>query len=293
MDQFFVKLLLLDEQYFVGLTLLLIAFGGLIGSQIFKVRATFRRVAYLWWLALLNLALMMTQLGWVATAAAAEAGVFSAFCILMLSCVVLFGIGLYYASAGRSNDIHGNTSRAWLGFVPLANLVLVFSKRKNPLFGQTPRPLWARWGLDPILVVGALFVFAIAQGFGDVIEDAPTYNAAGNQALNDLITANQTLEESFAMEAEASRSALPIEIDEITTFSDIRAEGRSLRIRYDISQQITGFTPEFGQTLAGQYCSPDMFASDIARGGTIALDYFGPDGELIQGYEITSSDCPK
>lgn len=291
MDQFFVKLLLLEEGALMGIAFLLIIVGGLIGSQLFTVSISFRRVVYLWWLAGLNLALMLSQVGWAAVPAAADAGLLSALCILMFGLVVLFGMGLYYSSAGRSNDIGGDTSRAWLGFVPLANLWLIFAGRKKPSLEESPRPAWARWGLDPILIIGAIFVFAIAQVLGDVAERTPAYDVADSPALRDLIIESQTLEESFAAEAQASGAELPIRIDDITTFSDIRAEGRTLRIRYDVDRQISGFRSDFGDTLARQYCGPDMFAADIARGGTIAIDYFGPDGRLIQDYEITSEDC--
>jgi len=143
-----------------------------------------------------------------------------------------------------------------------------------------------------LIIIGALCVFAIAQVLGDVAERTPAYDVADSPALRDLIIESQTLEESFATEAQASGAELPIRIDEITTFGDIRAEGRTLRIPYDVERQISGFRAYFGDTLARQYCGPDIFAADIARGGTIAIDYFGPDGRLIQDYEITSEDCP-
>lgn len=291
MDRFFVKLLLLGDGALMGIFFLLIIAGGLIGSQLFTVRVSFRRVVYLWWLAGLNLALMFSQVGWAAVPVAADAGLLSALCILMLGVVVLFGMGLYYSSAGRSNDIGGDTSRAWLGFVPFANLWLICARRKKPSPDATADPAWARWVLDPILVIGALFVFLIAQVLGEVAERMPAYDVADSPALRDLITESQTLEESFATEAQASGAELPIRIDEITTFSEIRAEGRTLRIRYDVDRQISGFRSDFGDTLARQFCGPDMFAADIARGGTIAIDYFDPDGRLIQHYEITREAC--
>lgn len=291
MDDFFTKIILLGEESLTGIYLLTFVIGGLIASQILTVHVSIRRVTYVWWIASLNLALMVSQLGWATAPAAADAGLFSALCILMISINVIFGVGLYYASAGRSNDIDGNVSRAWLGFVPIANLWLIFGGRKKAIYNESPRPIWARWLLDPALIIGAVFIFGLAQIIGNVIERAPLYDVADSEVLRDLITKNQTLEESFAAEAISSGAVLPIQVDEITTFSDISADGDLLRLRFDVSEQILGMRPDFINTLAKQYCAEDMFATDIARGGTIAIDYFGPDEQIIQSYEITSNEC--
>ncbi|QFT45372.1 hypothetical protein FIU97_02175 [Roseivivax sp. THAF40] len=291
MDHFFIKLLLLEESAIIGVAILLMVVGGLLAARIFDVGVAFRRVTYLWWIAGLYLLLMLSQFGWSAVPAAADAGLLSALVIMLLGTFALFGAGIYYGSAARSNDIGGDTSRAWLGFVPFANLWLIFSGRKDVIPSRAPRSKVARWVLDPMLVIGALFIVAFSQGVEEVLEDTPAYDVADSQALVDLINQSQTLEESFEMEAEASGSQVPIRIDDITTLTDIRADGRTLHMRYDIAQQISGFRPGFEATLAIQFCDPEMFAADLGRGGTIAIEYYGPDGRLIQGYEITQSDC--
>jgi hypothetical protein len=291
MDQFLVSLLLLDEGARVALAFALIILGGFVGSRIFTVKVSLRRVAYLWWFASINLVLTISQMIWAATPTAAEGEYLSALILSGMGAFLVYGAALYYGSAARSNHIKGTTGSAWLGFVPFANLWLLLKGTEIPSTDAQQRPALSRYVLDPVLVISALFVLSFSQVISKIMEHTAPYDTAESQTLQSLITNAQTLEESFAAEAQASGAQLPIRIDEITTLRSISAEGKTLRMKFDVEREIGGFKSGFEAQLASQQCDPSMFATDIARGGRVVMVYYGPGGGLIDEFEITQADC--
>ena len=292
MDKILVHLLLLDEFQIVALAGGLAIAGGGLGALFLKVRIPLRRVGYLWFLAGLNLARAIAQMGWLYLPPATEAGFFSALLIGLYGSFLLFGVGVYYASAARSNDICGRARMAWMGFVPLVNLVLVF-RRGGAMNAETgDRPGLPRYVYDPLLVIGALAVFSLSQRLVDDAMDTPPWQPGDSPALEKLFVSTRTLEQSFAIEAEASSQTLPLRIDEITVLTAMRAEGDTLYMTFEIEDDtITGLNPEFEPLIAEWQCTPDTFATDLARGGRIMSIYKGADGQVIAEYEITQEDC--
>lgn len=289
MDRLVVSFLLLGEGAIIGSALLLVIVGGLITSQLLDVQIAFRRVTYIWCVALLGLGLSVSQVLWTLTPVAADTGLLWLLAGGALGAFVLFGAGLYYGSAARSRDIKGDTSSAWLGFVPIANLWLIFKRAERAMPQQ--RGVLSRYVLDPILIIGAILVIVASQLIGKALEEGPAYDLADSAALRTLVAEVQGVEERFAEEARLTRTQLPIRIDEITVLSDIEASGRTLRIFYDIERDIPGFRSNFKQTLAEIQCRPETLGSEILQGGMVEMIYRGPDGGTIATYAITQTDC--
>lgn len=293
MDKFFVSLLLQDEAGMIGIAFLLIIGGAIAAAFLFDVKISYRRVAYLWFIALSGLALTISQFLWFMVPAAVDAGLLSILMIVTLGSFALFGGAYYFASAARARDISGTTSNAWLGFVPLANFWLLFKSggahTADP--NRVERSRISRYLFDPLLVVGAILVMALSQGLDKATDNTDFFNESDNDSLRQLIAETQTLEESFALEARLSGGELPIRIDDMTVFSEIEAQGKTLRMTYDIEKDISGFRPDFKAVLAKLQCTPEMFGYDLARGGTIELIYRAPGGRIIESYAITQADC--
>ncbi|WP_404422621.1 hypothetical protein [Thalassospira australica] len=292
MDQLFISLLLQDEATLIGINVVLIIAGGIAAAFFLDVKITYRRVEYLWFIALSGLALTISQFLWALTPAAADAGLLSILIIVGMGSFALFGAAIYYASAARSRHICGQTSNAWLGFVPLANLWLIFKGGATSAYDPDKvRSKLSRLFPDPILVIGAIVVLALSQGIDKAVEYKGYYDPNDSEVLVSLIANAQTVEERFATEAKLSGAELPVRIDELTILSKIEAQGETLRITYDVEQDIFSFRPDFKLTLATMQCAPEMFGPDIARGGTIEMIYRAPGGRIIETYKITQSDC--
>ena len=287
MDQFFARILLLNDVQLVGVFILLVAIGGIAGALVFTVKVRFRRVAYLWHLAIINLMLMVIQTGWLAVPGAASAGAFSVIVAFLMLSFFAFGAALYFGSAARSNDIDGSPKSAWLGFIPLANLWLLFTRGQDPSEGGQDHGS----GSDALSIVGALLVFGLSQGISKVFESASFDNANGNPALEGIFGEVQTLEERFAVEARVSSRALPIPIDRHTVFEAIKAEGTVLTLVYRLDEEIERLDPGAERAAVTEMCKPEMFAGDLRRGGRIVYVYKNPADVVIGGFDITTEDC--
>ena len=178
-----------------------------------------------------------------------------------------------------------------MGFVPFANLWLMLKRGEMHGAGTASRSRVSRLVLDPLAVIGAIFVLALTQTLDKALQETAYYDAADSVVLSDLVAQTRDFEESFALEARLSSASLPVRIDEITLLSEIEASGRTLRITYDVESDIPGFRPDFEATLAEIQCAPDMFGRDIARGGIVEIDYRAPNGRIIDTYRITQEDC--
>lgn len=292
MDNFLIAALILEEVETLVLSIGLLLAGGIVGSLVLSPTFALRRVSYFWWVSGTTLLLTLSQLIWAATPAAADAGLISPLILTGFGSFFLFGITAYYGAAARSNHIKGNRSSAWMAFVPFANLWLLFKSGAVAEAQEIRSRSWAaRYILDPILVMGALIVFALGQGLGRALEDVPLINPSDSASLARLIAENQTLEESFARQARLAQAELPQRIDEITVMRQVIAEGRTLRITFLVEAQITGFNPSFRYQLASSACAAERFGTDIARGGSIVYEYVGPDDRIIEAFEITEADC--
>ncbi len=186
--------------------------------------------------------------------------------------------------------LRGDISSAWLGFVPLANLWLIF-KAGGTMTPSYQRHAMVRYVLDPVLVFGAVIVLAVTQVLDKTLADSTPYDPTESATLNMLFAQAQSVEESLEKEARLSRARLPIRIDEITILSDIEADGHTLRIFYDVEKDISGFRSDFKSKLTAMQCAPEMFGPDINRGATVELIYRAPDGRIIETYSIRSDDC--
>jgi len=290
MDQYAVSIILLDETALIGLALLLVISGGIAAAFLFNVEIFFRRITYLWAIALLGLALSFSQTLWALTPAAANAGTLWLLVAGTMGAFVVFGMGVYAASAARSRHICGDTSYAALGFVPFANLWLMF-KRGQGAPASPARSRVSRFLLDPALVVGAICVLAFTQVLDRALRDAPAYSMAGSAALSSLIAETHTLEESLALEAQLSGPHLPVRIDDVTLMSGIEAQGGTLTISFDVERDMSGFRSGFKETLVEMQRTPEMFGHEISRGATIEMIYRAPDDKIIESYAITEANC--
>lgn len=286
MDRVFVSLILLDEIAAFGIATLMICVGGVIGAVLLDVTASFRRVTYLWFVALNGLALTIWQFLWFLAPKAAEAGLFSALAITVLGGFVLFGVALYYSSAARSRHIRGDSKRAWLGFVPFVNFWLVLKAGPTPV----QRTRLTRFVIDPLLVTGAILLLVFSSALGKSLEFM-SFDTWETLAFKRLLLETQSVEDGFALVAEVSGAELPLRIDEATTMVAVEAEAETLRIIYEVEGGPPNLPADFEAEIAQIHCAADILGPDIARGGTVVSIYRGRDGEVFEAFEITQSDC--
>lgn len=290
MDQLAHFILSLDPIAYIGFALALVIVGGFAGGMIFTVKITLRRVAYLWFLAGINLALSVSQLGWVALPSALDGNYPGELLLAMMACLFLYGIATYYGAAARSNHIDGTTKQAWMGFVPFVNLYLMFARgNTNPGTIAPPVSGWRRWVFDPALVIVGVLVLALGNALSSAIDERDVDAEA--DALNRYISRSLPVQDSLARKALIYDAELPMRVDEITVLKEVSTKGDTLHMIYDIEEDIGRFPSDFDQTLASQLCRISVFGADIARGGKIAIVYYAPNGRAVGEFLIAQDDC--
>lgn len=146
--------------------------GGVAGAFGFRVKASFGRDAYFCFLAGLHFAFMLLTLAWRVFLSANEVSNPSVIAAGFGASILLLGAGLYYGSAARSNGIGGGVGLAWLGFVPIANLWLIFKvgaagrghgrQPRSRFDGARPRSGLKRFFGEPPLVFCGVFIIYLA-----------------------------------------------------------------------------------------------------------------------------------
>lgn len=297
MDQFFARIILLDEAALSALPYALLAGGGVVGAMLLTVNITIRRSTYLLYGSFIALILAITQIGWLFIGPAAEAGLFGATVAGLYGAFLISGIATYAISAARSRDVRGDTARAWLGFIPLANLWLLFKAGAAAAPSNArPRSGFARFVGDPLLITLGLVVFILAQSLVAVLErtlsSRDVYESPALQSIiRDAVTAKgETVEQVFAREASLAQSSLPIQVDGITILTKVQAEGTVLLMYHLVTDPIT-ISSAFRQLLAEDQCQSNRFHNELTRGGRIQMTYVDPNGAIIGDYTITGADC--
>lgn len=290
MDRIFIHILLLPEWTLMFAGILCAILGGLIAAWRLTIRHSIGRLAFLWAKALFNVGVVALQLGGHAVPFAADLG------LLWILITVIFtgaaGLGgmLYYASAARSMNMRGDSKYAWMGFVPIVALVLLFT----PAMADQQKPMrgrMVRYVRNPILLVTALFAIIMGQALSKVLDETPAYDVVDSTTLVGLISGAMTVEEYFASESEGMRASLPMELDEVTTLTRVDAEGKSLEFVYVVSDHQPGVAMNSTSTLAEIVCPAESFGGPLSRGGQVIFTYRGPDETLIDRYVISVADC--
>ena len=290
MDRVLVRLMLMSELQIIAIVLAVFFAGALFAAITSDVTRSLRRVLYILLVVLLGLTVSTANLGWVVLPYVADAGYLSILGFGMLAVYALSGAGHYLLAAARSNHICGSRRKAWMAFIPIANLVLAFSRGEHHWDEESGRPR-LHFLADAGLVAMALVLFVgtkVLDGYVEDWEYAPDVRSA---TLSRLISEAQTLEESFSWEAENSNASLPLRLDEITVLSRLEADGATLRIILIVDGEQPMLLGGVREALVQEACAPDMFSYDIGRGGRVVYRYQRLNGEVLAEFSITRTDC--
>jgi hypothetical protein len=292
MERLVLNFMMLGEGAIVATSLLVMGLGVLAAALTLTVRARLRRVTYLLAIAALNMAFVAVQFGYAFVPEAAEAGMFAALVIAVLACSAPYGAAVYLASAARSNDIRGNRRLAWLGLVPVLNLYLVFKAGEtatNP--DRVRRSAFGRLVADPVLVMVAVFGFALVKDLDKALESGNALSPEEEIAMTALYVRTRTVEELFATMAQELGALLPSRLNEITSLRAIEADQKTLRFTYVLDE---GASEElFGQKqmVLERACSAEEFAHALALGGHLSYHYESAQGDVVEEFELTQRDC--
>lgn len=264
--------------------------GGIIGAFTNNDESRLLRVPYFVFSSILFFVMTAEQIVWLNSSAAWQDGylwVFAAADIIVAVAVGYFWAGL---AMSRSRDAYGHARYAFFAFVPIANLVLMFTPSKE----QTSEPV------IPLLkgtlgVFVGIVVFMASNGLAAYINmeasrmaSESTSDANVEQMSIDDLLRYQGLEATLQQLADAVPQQ---KVDEITILQKVEADGSTLRYLYEISSDLQ----ELGVLMRSQTiqhnCTFDAMRPILEAGGKIEHVYYRISGTEIGIITVTKEIC--
>ena len=243
---------------------------------------------------LLVLLLGAVQFVWLASMQAMTGG----FLWLLISIDIIskfaFGYFIGIISMARSRDAFGHAGYAALVLIPIANLVLFFKSSKlEASTNRIPTIPLLTGGLgvftgSVLLVATAILSLALeTQGerMAEQIQNDPSLQAA---SVNALIR-SEGLEGAIAQLA--AEVTVPMQVDEITTLTEVEADATTLRFIYAIDAKGGNLVDGRGEYLTHNTCTDEGMQPVLSSGGALEHVFYLTDGPEIERVRVTQERC--
>lgn len=271
--------------------LALTAIGGLLGIWLRRgsTAELTRSVHFLWWGFVWALGRGALPAIWLLTPQATWAGLFWLLMLAGFTGALLIGLAVGVLSHARSVNAYGDGRRAWMGIVPIANLVLMC---KPPLHTPVPAP-------DRMLIQ-----FAVMMGFLMIVGG----NIAG-QSIDRQIDHSVALAETDPdMQRAYTRAVLRREgvggvlrlvaagvseqrLSEELTLLRAEADGARLVYVYRLEGPDAELSPEGLAETAQDTCADADVAALIGAGASIEYRFLDADQRVLGGVVVDQASC--
>ena len=256
--------------------ILIILVAALCIGMVKTVDYRMQRGTYFLNTALIIFATSLTQLMWFLAAPATANGFLSVLVLLDIAVWIISAYALVVITKARSNDAYGHARYAALGFIPIANLWLLFTPSKDEFTLK----------LSPFLTGGAAvalgLVLSIAgRGIGigieksieDYVANNMTYETAAK--INDKWMSYYISKDNIkkALLFLKSREGVGNKIDEITVLEDINVDDETMEYRFLITDtSIIGYSQQQRNKWEDYIC--DNYTNLIDAGAMIIWHYY-------------------
>ena len=184
-------------------------------------------------------------------------------------------------AAARSIDAYGTRDKWIWGFLPIANLFLMFAKPKDlPKFGMT------RFLGNAGMVILGVALIGLGKGFERSVEQTIQRTTPGTQNDQQLQTKVMEYEvqnkgvENLLKEA-ALAIPVPQTIDNITTLKAVQVEGSTFRFTYETSRADAQLGNAWKNLMMSQWCTMESFKPIFDIGATVVGRYVDRAGNAV------------
>lgn len=207
--------------------------------------------------------------------------------ILIYALLVPLGALAGIFSAARSLDVYGTRNKWIYGFIPIANLVLLFGKPQERRPGGAMRAI-ASTGM---VLAGLLL---IAMGTGIEKSAARSVEQARARMADDPVAQRMAIRLEIkangmqsALREFASGIAVPLKVDAISTIIDVPVKANTLTYVYEVTGSNLNFGHSWNDIMMNSMCTSDNFSELITLGAVISRRYLDPSKNLLG--EVTAS----
>ncbi len=296
MEQLAYSYILLPEWGMKALSYGLICLGGVIALLTRAPSFRMLRGPYFTGIALCTLAISLTQFWWLGGGAMMQAGTLW---LLMLGDIVASLAGGYVFATlaqARSLDAYGDAGKAFLAFIPFANLWLLFTPSKHlqpdgPI--QPDNGAWAGLVGAPGAVLGIVLMLLNAAAIRSVSSSVEALAASDPRVANGLTRhmaqSDAGLEELLRLSAQ--QVTVPARVDEITTLNRVDVQGTTISYHYAIASDIAELPANFSDGIFQSNCKNEAIIPILTGGGTLEYVYTNSTGVEVARYRNDQASC--
>lgn len=267
---------------FLGLNYVVVLLGA--GMAALFLRAPKAPLARSWYYCYTSITLfLLAALGfvWVLYGPLVKLGV--SFLVLLVSALAALAMGVFLAqiNRARSLDAFGHGRRAWMGFVPPFNLVLLFQKSADAV--GAPGSSIAGWAGLALMVLGTIVRTEVGQTLeasnAELAKD-PEFNAIQLQGID------------AAIDAQIAVENVPVQVAaDLTLFAVTRGPGDQV-IQYDYQfsdPDVTSLSEDGRRQILTFMCG--RLLPLLKAGATGVLRFTRPDGTEIDSIYLYLYEC--
>lgn len=259
--------------------------GGIVAGFFSRSKTKIPRTLYFAYSSFLFLCISAFSFIWLLTIPALTGGYL--WLLLFINGVLFIIYGYFYGviAMARSRDAYGNAKQAFLAFIPLANLILLFKASQNKL--ATSPTITILTGAKGILV-GFLAIFAGSALSVFLEREMASLEPTEQAETLDNLLAAQGLETTLK---QIASEVFPQQLDETTLLKKVEANKTELSYIYEVSVEIEKLDPSAITALIQQNCNYEFLTHLIKAGTTIKHIYFRLDGSRIDTVTVTRQIC--
>lgn len=294
LEKFATGIVSLSEQQLTLLSYGAMALGAVLAGIREKSEIELARAPYFAYSSFFVFAMTAIQMVWLMSLSAIMGGYLWVLVLVAFGGMFAGGYLVCKVAMARSRDISGGNGSAFLAFIPLANLWLLFKTPKVKASSKRAQtvPLMTG-GLG--VVTGLVFLIGTVSISKFIEIEAQNM---GNGELSEKMTPEESIDFLIrtqglprTIELMASEANTPIKVDDVTTLKTIEAYGNELRRTYSVNLETVNLSDEFRAGVKNEVCGWSPFMTLLRAGGTIREEYFKVDGSHIVNIAITRNEC--
>lgn len=191
----------------------------------------------------------------------------------------------------RSIDAFGHGGKAYLAFVPLANIWLLLKKSQQPSIAEDGSlARLAGWTVGVLGMVLLLVSLPPQRALGSQIESAAADNPSAAAALfNHMAQTKDGVKAALHMTFHQIR--VPVKVDQHTVLDSVAIEGTTLTYHYALDSDISAAPASLSEGILAIVCRDATMKPILAGGGTLEYSYANSAKVEIRRFRIDQASC--
>jgi hypothetical protein len=280
---------------FVAYNYIFVLIGAVIGGFWAKVDYKMKRSTYFLNTSFAVCLVSLAQIVWLLFVKAVATGLLPLLVAVDVILWIAFGYAIMLLGKARAIDAFGTTKSAFLAFIPIANLWLLFSPTKEQTV-ETGSGLH----VGGTAILFGFVLLALGRGGAIGLEDALQNGDFANVSVQDTEAIREKyflhalkrdgLDAALRYLASLDQAQAGARLDEITVLEEISVKDAAVVYQYLITDnEIVSFDRQWLANIQRNMCSEFEFA--IGRGAAIKLLYYSKQRGTLAEVIVSETAC--